>query len=130
MLGKISDNTANEEKIRRLRERKFLTQENQVNIMIVKGKAEDFFAKIPEPDSRLKDKFADIALEYAVNEAKNYPLQMQDLVISQGVSSFIGSTAAIMTMDILYKDGLFKPLTESERVTFNLLMFSDVLPAD
>ena len=31
-------------------------------------------------------------------------------------------------MDILYSDGTFAPLTDKERVTSNLLMFTDVLP--
>lgn len=32
------------------------------------------------------------------------------------------------SMDKLYEDGTFKPLTEEERVTANLIMFSDCLP--
>ncbi len=31
-------------------------------------------------------------------------------------------------MDLLYKKGYFKHLTENEKVTANLFMFSDVLP--
>ena len=60
--------------------------------------------------------------------AKDYPPQMQDLVVAWNVSSFIGSTVAPMVLDILYGDGTFAPLTENERVTANLLMFSDMLP--
>jgi hypothetical protein len=30
--------------------------------------------------------------------------------------------------DILYESGVFKPMTDAERVTSNLLMFSDTLP--
>lgn len=126
--GEICDNAANKEKINRLRERKFLTEENAVNIMMAKGTAEDFFAGIPELDNSLKDKFAEIALEYVMNEARNYPPQMQDLIVTRGVRDFIGAFVAVMTMDILYKDGTFRPLTENERVTSNLIMFSDVLP--
>lgn len=126
--GEISDNAANKEKINRLRERKFLTAENAVNIMMAKGTAKDFFARIPELDNSLKEKFAEIALEYVMNEARNYPPQMQDLVVTRGVRNFTGAFVAVMTMDILYKDGTFRPLTENERVTSNLIMFSDVLP--
>ena len=60
--------------------------------------------------------------------ARRYPPQMQDLIIAWGVEGFIGSTVALMVMDILYGEGVFKPLTEEERVTANLLMFSDMLP--
>ena len=41
---------------------------------------------------------------------------------------FIGSTVALMVRDIFYGEGMFRPLTEAERVTANLLMFSDMLP--
>ena len=33
-----------------------------------------------------------------------------------------------MVMDILYNNGIFKPLTENEKVTSNLIMFADRLP--
>ena len=126
--GEICDNAANKEKLNRLRERKFLTEENTVNIMMAKGAAKDFFARIPELDTSLKDRFAEIALECVMNEAGNYPPQMQDLIVTGGVRNFTGTFAAVMTMDILYKDGTFRPLTENEKVTSNLIMFSDVLP--
>lgn len=53
--------------------------------MMVKGAAEDFFAKIPVLKDSLKDKYADAALEFAMIEAKDYPPQMQDLVINRKV---------------------------------------------
>ena len=133
MLGEMpaanSDvNPANAEKFARLRERKFLTEDGKVNIMVVKGSQEDFFAKIPTLSDGVKERFADKALEYAMLSARRYPPQMQDLVITRGVRGFIGATVALMVMDILYGEGMFRSLTEEERVTANLLMFSDVLP--
>lgn len=128
LMGTICENAANIEKFNRLKEREFLTADNKVNIMILKGGAEDFFAKIPALNDKLKDKFANTALEFAMNEAKNYPPQMQDLIISWGVRGFIGTSVALMVMDVLYKNGTFKPLTENEKVTSNLIMFSDILP--
>lgn len=126
--GTLVDNPANAEKLNRLREREFLTADNKVNIMIMQATAEDFFKKIPKPDEGFKERFADYALETAMLEAKAYPPQMQDLVINWGVGSFIGNEVALMVLDILYGDGTFKPLTESEKVTSTLLMFSDILP--
>lgn len=61
-------------------------------------------------------------------KARNYPAQMQDLIIYEGVAGFIGRDVALMVMDILYANGTFKPLTEEEKITSNLIMFSDVLP--
>lgn len=124
----ICDNAANTEKFKRLKEREFLTADNKVNIMMVKGKSEDFFAKIPTLSDELKDKFADKALEFAMTEAKSYPPQMQDLIISWGVGGFISNTVALMVMDILYQNGTFKPLTDNEKATSNLIVFSDIIP--
>ena len=124
--GFLCDNAANAEKLQRLRERAFLTPDNQINIMMVKER--DFFEKIPPLDDTVKERFAHTALEYAMLEAKNYPPQMQDLVIDWGVGGFIGAVVALMVMDILYGDGTLRPLTENEKVTSNLIMFSDRIP--
>ena len=61
-------------------------------------------------------------------KAKDYPSRMQELVIVQKTAAYISNTAAVMTMEYLYTRGIFRPLTEREMVTSNLLMFSDVLP--
>jgi len=67
-------------------------------------------------------------LENAMLTAKDYPPQIRDLVVASNVVGFVTSTVALMVMDILYGDGTFKPLTEQEKVTSNLLMFCDRLP--
>ena len=129
ITGNLADNSANEDKFKRLRERKFLSDDNKVNIMIVQGKAEDFFSIIPELDDKFKKKFADYALEYAQVKAMDYPPQMRDLIISWTAGGFVGNNeVALMLMDILYGNGTFKLLTQQEKITSNLIMFSDVLP--
>lgn len=124
----IKDDDASADKFSRLRQREFISADGKVNIMMVKDKAEDFFAKIPSLDEKLINSFADKALEIAMLKARNYPAQMQDLIIYEGVAGFIGRDVALMVMDILYANGTFKPLTEEEKITSNLIMFSDVLP--
>ena len=52
----------------------------------------------------------------------------RSLIVHRSAELFIGNTVAIMTMDILYGNGTFRPLNEKEKVTANLLMFSDRLP--
>lgn len=128
MAGEISDNSANADKFTRLRERKYLTDDNKVNIMIVNGKAEDFFEKIPSLDEATKKKFAGYALEAAEMTAKNYPPQMRDLIISSNAGGFVSNSVAVMVKDILYNNGTFKALTENEKVTSDLIMFCDRLP--
>ena len=128
MTGAIKDTPANKEKFDRLRKRGYLTEDNKVNIIVMRGKQNEFFAKIPELDEKIKNTFADYALEQAMLIAKDYPPQMRDLVVAGNVVGFIGSTVALMVMDILYENGTFHPLTENEKTTATLLMFCDCLP--
>ncbi|MCM1054749.1 MAG: sigma-70 family RNA polymerase sigma factor [Bacteroides sp.] len=128
ICGQLPDNAVNSNKIKRLKERGFLGEDGRINIMIVKGDRDDLFARIPEPSEEIKDKYADRILEYAANEAKKHPQHMRDLVVTESTEGFISKITALMTMDILYKNGTFRPLNETERVTSNLLMFCDRLP--
>ena len=111
-----------------MRERGFISEDGSVNIMIFKGKREELFDRIPALDQSVKDRYAKKALENAIQTAKSYPPQMQDLVINFELGGFIGRTVALMVMDILYSNGTFKPLTDRERITSNLIMCSDILP--
>ncbi len=128
ITGAIEDTPANKEKFTRLRKRGYLTKDNRVNIMVMRGNQDEFFAKLPKLDEESKRKFADGALEQAMLLAEDYPPQMRDLVVYHSVGRFVGSTVAHMVMDILYENGTFRPLTEDEKVTSNLLMFCDRLP--
>ncbi len=128
ICGNLPETTANAEKFNRLRERGFLSENNEVNIMIAHDNYDTFCKKIPEPDEKFRKKFANFALESAMMYARNYPAQMQDLILYKMVCGFIGTQVAVMVMDILYSNGTFAPLTEREKITSNLIMFSDVLP--
>ncbi len=128
MTGAIEDIPANKEKFTRLRNRRYLTKDNRVNIMVVRGEQEQFFSKLPQLDEEIKKKFADGALEQAMLLAKDYPPQLRDLVVYSSVTALIGRIVALMVMDILYENGTFRPLTEEEKITSNLLMFCDRLP--
>ncbi|MBP5602219.1 MAG: sigma-70 family RNA polymerase sigma factor [Treponema sp.] len=128
MTGAISDTKSNSEKFARMKERKFIGKDGRINIMIVKGSIDDLLAKIPEPEKAMLDEFADFALEQAAVHAKTYPPQMQDLVFFDYVRNFISNAVSMMVLDKLYENGTFRPLTEQEKVTANLLMFADQLP--
>ncbi len=125
----IDDTSANLEKFERLRSRKFISDDNRVNIMVAKSRIDDFFKVIPQPSGDIMKIIADYSLEEAAMVAKDFPPQLHDLVFDRECYSFAGATAVpLMVMDILYSNGTFRPLTEEERVTANLIMFSDVLP--
>ncbi len=126
--GTLTKNEANAEKFARLKEREFITEDGKVNIMLVKGGYNEFFAKIPALEESYKEKVAPFALEYASILCNQYPEQMHDMVTADAVGGFIGNAVAMMVMDILYADGTFNPVTSREAVTTNLLMFTDILP--
>lgn len=128
ICGELPDTVANNEKISRLKERGYLTSDNKPSIMIMKGNHKEFFKTLPTLDESIKKRFADTALEIAMIEAKDYPPQIQDLIVYYGVKHFISNMTAIMVMDILYSNGTFKHLTEEEKITSQLIMFSDILP--
>ncbi len=126
--GMIQPDIVNSQKFSRLREKQFITDDGKINIMIKKGSFDSFISKLPELPQDIRKKYADYALEDAMNSAKSFPTQMRDYVIKHSVSNFIGNSTAIMVMDILYSNGTFRPLTENEQVTSNLIMFCDKLP--
>lgn len=128
MTGKISDDTVSADKFKRLRERKFITDDGKVNIMVVKGSGDDFLDKIPLLDEETKKQFAGFAIEAAEITARKYPPQLHDLIIHHEAETFVNHIVGTMVLNILYGNGTFKALTENERVTANLIMFSDVLP--
>ena len=128
MKGEIGDSPATEEKLKRLKDREFISDDSRPNIMIIKGNKKELFDRLPKLEETVKERFASKVLEYAMLNAKTYPPQMQDLIINWSVNGFIGSDVALMVMDILYSNGTFKPLTEEEKVTSNLIMFCDTLP--
>lgn len=128
MKGTLSGDAENNDKIKRLINRGYLSEDGTVNILVVKDTYDHFFAKIPSLGKEIQARFVRQALEYAMMEAKEYPPQMQDLVIKTKMFHFIGNTTAIMVLDILYKNGTFRPLTDREKITSQLIMFSDILP--
>ncbi|MBR3778672.1 MAG: sigma-70 family RNA polymerase sigma factor [Clostridia bacterium] len=128
MSGMIDDTPADADKTARLRERQFLTEDSEVNIMVVKDTMSSLAERLPVLDEAVTARFYDFALEQATLYAKDYPPQMQDLIVWEQVSSFIGNTVAMMVLDILYEDGTFQPLSEQDKVSANLLMFCDRLP--
>lgn len=130
MNGTIKDDAVSAEKFARLRSRDFLTEDGKPNIMVFKGTMRELDGMIPALPEEFKQEFAKYAIENAMIEAKKYPAHMQDLIVATDIGGFISSITSIMTLDVLYSTKTFKPLTEEERTTANLIMFSDILPDD
>ncbi len=128
MNGTLIQNPSNAEKFERLRQRGYLTDDNRVNLIVVKEEGDKFFQKIPLVSQQLRGTLVQKALENATMKAKQYPPQMQDLIMNWEKNSIIGRPAAIMLLDILYQNGTLKLLTQREMAASQLIVFSDILP--
>lgn len=127
ITGRLTDGPENMDKINRLKERGFIDDNGRPMIIIIKGKDTDFIDQIPELDKKSNEDFSKVALEFAMQRIKNVPPHMHDLVMAD-YEGFISEEVPMMVMDKLYANGTLKPLTESEQITANLIMFCDVLP--
>lgn len=124
ITGDIADTKANTEKFERLRERKLITDDGQVNIIVINSDYKAFTDKLPAPKKQLLDEFAEYALEQAVQVAGQYPARMQDYVVWEFVNRFIGNDVAIYVLRKLYERGVLKAPAETEMSAANLLMFA------
>jgi len=127
ITGRLTDGPENIDKINRLKERGFIDDNGRPMIMIIKGKDTEFIDQIPELNKKSNEDFSKVALEFAMQRIKNVPPHMHDLVMAD-YEGFISEEVPMMVMDKLYANGTLKPLTESEQITANLIMFCDVLP--
>ncbi|MBQ7720822.1 MAG: sigma-70 family RNA polymerase sigma factor [Clostridia bacterium] len=130
MTHQLPDIPANAEKLARLRERGMIDESGRVAVMVARTGVRDEIESIPSIGESVTRRYADAALEYALNEAKKYPPQMQDLIVHEESRAFSGSVVALMARKILVDRGVWKPLADAEKVAVDLMVFSDVLPTD
>ena len=128
LTDQLPDTPANAEKHKRLRDRGFVDAAGKVRVMVAHREVKEEIERIPPVGEEILRRFADAALEYAVTAARADPPQMQDLVVYEKTQDFLSSVVALMTRDLLYERGVWKPLTEAERVAVDLMVFSDILP--
>ncbi len=126
--GSLTKGPENKEKFDRLRSRNFISEDGKVNVMVVRDNMWDFFGRIPELDAEIKEEFAKCAMDQAIQTTKYYPEHMRDYQIYRFFHDYITPMQALMVLDELYDSGVFRPLTEDERITSQLLVFSDILP--
>ncbi len=125
ITGAISDAPSNSSKFARLRERKFIDDNSKVNIMVASPEVNKLLENLPSLPKERARRYIDAELEAQQLEARNYPEQMRDLILNGNISP---NNLAVIVLNKLYENGTFKPLTENEKVTSQLIMFSDKLP--
>lgn len=128
IIGAIDDTPSNAEKFARLRERKLIDDNGRVNIMVASDEAKKRLSSLPELSAAEVRKYIDAELEATQIRARDYPEHMRDLIMSDTANVLLGLSMAVIVLNKLYENGTFKPLTENEKVTSQLIMFSDKLP--
>ena len=130
LTDQLPDTPANADKRKRLRERGFVDESGKVCVMVARNEVKEEIERIPPVSEDILRRFADAALEYAMTEARDYPPQMQDLIVQEESRAFSGSVVALMARKILFDRGVWKPLADAEKAAVDLMVFSDVLPTD
>ncbi len=128
ITGTIDDTPSNASKFARLRERKFIDDNGKVNIMVASPDVYKLLENLPSLPQDQARRYIDAELEAQQLEARDYPEQMQDLILNDGINILLSNGLAVLTLKKLYENGTFKPLTDNEKVTSQLIMFSDKLP--
>ena len=125
IIGAIDDTSSNASKFARLRERKFIDDNGRVNIMVTHHDVYKLLENLPSLPQDQARRYIDAELEAQQLEARDYPEQMHELILNGNISP---NSLAVLVLNKLYENGTFKPLTENEKVTSQLIMFSDKLP--
>ena len=125
IIGAIDDTPSNASKFARLRERKFIDDNGRVNIMVTHHDVYKLLENLPSLPQDQARRYIDAELEAQQLEARDYPEQMHELILNGNISP---NSLAVLVLNKLYENGTFKPLTENEKVTSQLIMFSDKLP--
>lgn len=128
ITGAIDDTPSNAAKFARLREKKFIDDNGKVNIMVASPEVASCLGRLPGLSDEEVRKYIDAELEATLIQARDYPEHMHDLLMSDTRKVLLGASIAIIVLNKLYENGTFKPLTENEKVTSQLIMFSDKLP--
>ena len=125
VCGKLPKGEENAEKYQRLYDRKFLGENDEVQVIVAKSNAlqEDF----PKFSEELKAKLATYAGKAYELIKDGYPAHMHDLLRSES-QYVLQSWTPMYIIDSMIADGTLPNFTEKQRITLNLLVFLHKLP--
>lgn len=124
LCGKLPKGEENAEKYQRLYERKFLGDNDEVQVIVAKNDALKDLPKFPDA---LKAKLATYAGRAYELVKDSYPTQMQDLIRDQSRYVLL-PRMPMAIIDSMITDGTLSDFTDAQRTTLNLIVFSDKLP--
>lgn len=124
LCGKLPKGEENAEKYQRLYERKFLGDNDEVQVIVAENDALNDLPKFPDA---LKAKLANYAGRAYELVKDSYPPQMQDLIRDQSRYVLL-PRMPMAIIDSMITDGTLSDFADAQRTALNLIVFSDKLP--
>ncbi len=123
IIGKLPHGPENAEKYQRLYDRKYISEDGQVQVIVANLSSNI----VPEIPAELKEKLAIYTGKSYELYKNDYPPQIQDL-IKNNSRYVLTPSIAMMVLDFMTEDGELPAFTENQKITLNLIVFSDKLP--
>ncbi|MCL2063228.1 MAG: hypothetical protein FWG98_02510 [Candidatus Cloacimonetes bacterium] len=131
LTGKIIKTIDHADKYKRLYDKCFLVgikHVDYVNMVIVKPSEKVLLEMLPEMVVRLKTISKELDEEIFNVDKSQFPSHMHDLCRSWNTDVLAGTEVRTRVLEQLLKKGMLKELTEAQKMTVNIIMFSDILP--
>jgi RNA polymerase sigma factor (sigma-70 family) len=125
--GKLEKGPENAEKYKRLYDRRYIGKSDDIQIIVCGKPMAELDAAIPAFPAAMRSKLENLAERRFEARKQLYPPRMYDLAYAY-CQNVIEPGTITMLLDRMIREGELPDFTDIERVTLNLIMFSDKLP--
>jgi predicted DNA-binding transcriptional regulator len=131
MTGKITKDPVHADKFKRLYDKGYLVTKGNseyVNIIVMTLSQNEFTDMLPAIPDELKAVCEEVDKEVFMIKKAHYPPHMQDLCRIRFTNCLALNDNRMRVLEQLIAAGTLKPLTASQKLSVNTIMFCDVLP--
>lgn len=129
LTGALKKEPSQIEKYRRLRDKGYLTEEDEVNIVVYRGEQAAFAARLPEADDALRGITRALGEEIYTLSKPHYPAHMQEFCYAYSMGDGLANNMLrISVIDRLLEQGILTLPTEQQKSGLATMLFCDVLP--
>ncbi|MCL2063610.1 MAG: hypothetical protein FWG98_04470 [Candidatus Cloacimonetes bacterium] len=131
LTGKIVKTIEHADKYKRLYDKCFLVRvkdTDYINMILVKPSEKVLLDMLPEMTVRLKSISKKLDEEIFNVDKTQFPSHIHDLCRSWNTDVLASTEIRTRVLEQLLKKGMLEELTEAQKMTVNIVMFSDILP--
>jgi len=131
MTGRITKEPVHADKFKRLFDKGYLVTKGDseyVNIIVTTLSQNDFTDMLPAIPNELKTLCEDVDKEVFTIVKAHFPPHMQDLCRIRFANCMARNDNRVRVLEQLIASGILKPLTASQKLSVNTIMFCDTLP--